>query len=99
MEKNMMHTFIWENKGIMSEGMYMRKILKKLRSNRGQISIEFALLISSVSLVAIIVAYHYISSSKDLGDEMNNMGKKAENFTNITRNKSLEYIEKLNSSL
>ncbi|XRP97578.1 hypothetical protein ACO3UB_03410 [Methanocaldococcus sp. 16A] len=77
----------------------MNTILKKLLSNKGQSSIEIIVLISSASLAAIIIAYFYISSLKDLAYEMNNMGKKAENFINITNNKSSGYIDKLNNSL
>ncbi|ADC70370.1 Protein of unknown function DUF361 [Methanocaldococcus sp. FS406-22] len=77
----------------------MKSIKKKTLSRKGQISMEIIILASSASLVAIIMAYFFVLSAKDLGHEMNKTGEKAREFINVTNNKSSQYIKLLNNSV
>ncbi|WP_456471693.1 class III signal peptide-containing protein [Methanocaldococcus sp.] len=63
--------------------------------NRGQISLEIALLVSSMVLVSIIGGYYFIKNSHDALSGMNNTCKEGERFINISNNKSLEYTNKI----
>jgi len=76
----------------------MKVIKKKLLSRRGQASFELIIMVSSASLIAIIVSYFFILSTKNLGYDVDKTGEKAEKFINITNNKSSQYVELLNNS-
>ncbi|AIJ06187.1 hypothetical protein JH146_1345 [Methanocaldococcus bathoardescens] len=77
----------------------MKTVRKKLLPNRGQISIEFSILVTATVLVSIITAYFIIVSAKDLGYGVDESGEKAEKFINVTNNKSSHYIKLLNNSI
>jgi len=57
---------------------------------------EFALLMASVSLIGIVTAYYYIYYTQK-SNGINNSGKKANKFINITNNKSGTYIDAMNN--
>jgi len=54
------------------------KLLKKLASKKGQLSMEMGLLIAAAVLVAVVVAYYYTSKTKQV---LNKAGEQAVNTT------------------
>ncbi len=67
-------------------------IIKKIMSNRAQLSMEVGILIAAAVLVAIIAGYLYINNVKSGAEKA---GKKTSEFINTTSNKSEDYISKL----
>ncbi len=72
------------------------RLLKKLISEKGQLSMEVGILVAAAVLVAIIAGYYYV---KNAGTAAKKAGNQTEKFVNLTENKSSEYIEDLNSTL
>ena len=68
------------------------KLLKKLLSKKGQLSMEVGVLVAAAVLVAIIAAYFYVKNAKSA---VASAGNKSAQFVNVTANKSEEYISNL----
>ena len=67
------------------------KLLKKLASKKGQISLEVGLLIAAAVLVAVIVTYYYTSRTKSVMEEA---GKRANETAHDLGNYSDNITEK-----
>ena len=68
------------------------KLLKKLLSKKGQLSMEVGVLVAAAVLVAIIAGYYYV---KNAGTAAKTAGKQAENFTKTLNNTANQYTDKL----
>ncbi|WP_081874484.1 class III signal peptide-containing protein [Methanocaldococcus bathoardescens] len=68
------------------------KLLKKLMSNKGQLSMEVGVLVAAAVLVAIIAGYYYV---KNAGTAAKTAGKQAENFTKTLNETANDYTEEL----
>ncbi|ADC70369.1 Protein of unknown function DUF361 [Methanocaldococcus sp. FS406-22] len=75
------------------------KLLKKLLSKKGQLSMEVGILVAAAVLVAIIAAYFYV---KNVGTAAKAAGNQSENFTktiNQTANKFIGNLSKVTNEL
>ncbi|WP_456471708.1 class III signal peptide-containing protein [Methanocaldococcus sp.] len=70
------------------------KILKKILSNRGQLSMEIGILVAAAVLVAVIAGFYYISNVQKLAS---NVGNTAENATTKITEKASSVINKISS--
>ena len=68
------------------------KLLKKLASKKGQLSMEMGLLIAAAVLVAVVVAYYYTSKTKQV---LEKAGAQANNATADLR----EYTDNVSGEL
>ncbi|XRP97579.1 class III signal peptide-containing protein [Methanocaldococcus sp. 16A] len=72
------------------------KLLKKLLSNKGQLSMEVGILVAAAVLVAIIAGYYYISNAKKAAESS---GQQAESFVGNTSNYATKTLENLSDTL
>ncbi|ACV25100.1 class III signal peptide-containing protein [Methanocaldococcus fervens] len=72
------------------------KLLKKLLSKKGQLSMEVGVLVAAAVLVAIVAGYYYVKNASSAAQKA---GTQAENFTNITEEKTTSYINKLDTEV
>ena len=72
------------------------KLLKKLASKKGQLSMEMGLLIAAAVLVAVVVAYYYTSKTKQV---LEKAGTQANNAASELRTDTDTVSGKLNNSV
>ena len=72
------------------------KLLKKLLSKKGQLSMEVGVLVAAAVLVAIIAAYFYVKNARSA---VASAGNKSAQFVNTTAQKAENYIQNLNSTV
>ncbi|XRO77550.1 class III signal peptide-containing protein [Methanocaldococcus sp. 10A] len=72
------------------------KLLKKLLSKKGQLSMEVGILVAAAVLVAIIAGYYYIKNAKAAAKSA---GQQAGKFVNTTNQSANNYLNKLNQTL
>ena len=68
------------------------KLLKKLLSKKGQLSMEVGVLVAAAVLVAVIAGYYYV---KNVSSATTKAGNESGKFVNTTATKSEEAINKL----
>jgi len=69
------------------------KLLKKLLSKKGQLSMEVGVLVAAAVLVAIVAGYYYI---KNASKAAKSGGERAENFTTTVESKANKTLGELN---
>jgi uncharacterized protein (UPF0333 family) len=70
------------------------KLLKKLTSKKGQVSMEIGILVAAAVAVAAIAAYFY---AKNVRDSASNAGKAANTTSNKLANVSISYANSLSN--
>ncbi|UXM84242.1 class III signal peptide-containing protein [Methanococcus aeolicus] len=71
------------------------KLLKKLTSKKGQVSMEIGILVAAAVAVAAIAAYYYIWNVKESHPE--NAGISANKAIVILGNKSVQYANSISN--
>jgi uncharacterized protein (UPF0333 family) len=71
------------------------KILEKLTSKKGQVSMEIGILVAAAVAVAAIAAYFYVKNVKDSSNNAAESAKQVTGSINETANKWAGSIDKL----
>ncbi|WP_457612777.1 class III signal peptide-containing protein [Methanocaldococcus sp.] len=72
------------------------KILKKIMSKKGQLSMEVGILVAAAVLVAIIAGYYYVTNAKKAAESA---GSQAGQFVNTTNSSANKYLSNLSTAL